>query len=260
MAKFPLHGLGNKVLFSSIFLLLNACGVPTEKLISDFAAIHDSADFSPKASAAMWYPPDSWSPDAPSRPARVGGLSEYPVKDHRQLDQWMLDWMGTIPSARTEDALEISGWLILTVLHDQYPESRIQAAAILAQLASGWMKENNSHLPREMDGDLAAAIDSIMKAGGGEPDSSTPIAMEASYALLDRSPLLEPNSTARLVVGLGRHLRRTDYLPSSIRPFLARLGIRAVLQTLEVGAQDPTAEVASACQVRLDLLRAHLPK
>jgi hypothetical protein len=259
VVKVPLRALSVRFFFGSVLVLFSACGVPTEKLISDFAAIHRTDNFSPQSPAAMWYPPDSWSPDAKARPTRIGSLTEYDVEDHRQLDQWMLNWMASIPVSQTEDALEISGWLILTVLHDEYPESRLQAAAILAQLASNWLKEIPFKPSHQMDGDLAAAIHSIMESGGGAPDSATPIAMEASYALLDRSPLLEPNSTARLVVGLGRHLRRTDYLPDSIRPYLARLGIRAVLQTLEAGTKDPTTEVASACQIRLDLLRAHLP-
>ena len=236
-----------------------SCGVPVTNLLDDFAAIHDPVSFGEHSPAKLWVAPADYHPESGTPKHRVGERSTYPVTNHRQLDQWMLQRIASIPPANFADSLDATGWLSLALLHDPYPQTRIEAAVILSSFAGHWAGSMEIDLHRKIpSGDLATAVNAVVQAYEIADSPYFLNAAEAAYSALDTARFADPMSSARIVHGLALHLRQYPELPDNAHEVLARTGLRVVLQTLAAGSKNSNAEVAAACQVRLDLIQSHL--
>ena len=244
---------------SLLLFACTACGLPAERLIADFASIHDLETFAPRSPAEMWVPPLAYDPSYEDGiPTRIGQPSKYSIDNHRELDEWMINRMAGIDLGEFPDSLGATAWLVMALLHDVHPGTRLQAAAVLSQFAGGWSAMTEGDLGGQGSENLAHAIDGILASVLlADTDGFDPVS-EAAFTRLADAPIADPYEASRLIAGLALHLRRDLPLPDDAEGILARLGLRTVVLALQNGCQDPNAQVAAGCRARLDLLKQHL--
>ncbi len=231
-----------------------SCGVQTVDAIRDLSAIHDPNDWSPRSPAQLSVPPEVYLTD---RPVRTGGPGVFEVEDHRELEASILSFLGGTQRDSPALVLETSSWLAVELLHDDYPEARVQAAAILSSFAGYWIEEQGVRLDHlaegnSHDGDFSGALTDFMSADD-ERDSD---GRAQALARLAHLPLPGDAATIRALAGVGRRLGRMP-LRADNEPQAFRFALRCVLSFLRAGSQDRDPTVAEACRVRLGLLESH---
>ncbi|MCH2101922.1 MAG: hypothetical protein MK209_08390 [Planctomycetes bacterium] len=247
MRSAPSSFLGRAVV--PALLTLASCGAPAQRAIEDLAAIHDPSDWSPLSPASLSVAPEHYLAE---RPIRASGPGLYAVEDHRELEAGILRIIAGAPSDAPGFALETSAWLAIQLLHDDYAEARIQAAAIMSSFAGSWIERNGVRLkqPQKVDGEAyARAAQAFLDA---DEAKSRPARLQALEQLARlRAP--NPVSMVRTLTGVARRIHRTP-LRTSDEELAFRYGAACILAFLEAGATDSDTNVAKACRARHDLL------
>jgi hypothetical protein len=229
-----------------------SCAAPAARAIEDLAAIHDQSTWRPRSPASLSVAPEQYLAE---RPSRAGGPGVYVIEDHRELEAGILR---TIAGAPVDDpglALKACAWLAIELLHDDFPEARVQAAAILSSFAGAWIERERVRL------EPAQPIDAEGYARATQAFIDADEAKDASgrAAALEELARLQPDSPTTLVRALSGVAARVGSTPLRKRyeERAYRLGAASVLIFLEAGAADPDPEVADACRARLELLEQY---
>jgi hypothetical protein len=238
------------LLLSALVFGSGACTVPAMRGIEDLAAIHNPSDWSPRSPAIMSVPPEVYLAE---RPNRTGGTDRYIISNHRELEHAILKSVATMPREQVGPVMEASAWLAIELLHDDYPEARIQAAAILSSFAGHWIEQmdvrSSETGPAVHPNAYAEAVDRFLSA-----DQAGNYA--ARLAALDElSNMRAPSALAavRALTGIGRRLGREDL---DFEEQMRALGfaLHSVMTFLETASHDSDFKVAEASRTRFELL------
>ena len=230
-------------------LALASCGAPAQRAIEDLAAIHDPSDWSPRSPASLSVSPERYLAE---RPSRAGGPGLYEIEDHRELEAGILRTIAGAPVVAPGFALETSAWLAIELLHDDFAEARIQAAAILSSFAGVWIERGGVRLtqPQQVDAEAyARAAQAFLDADEAKDRGARLQALEQLARLRAPNPVV----MVRTLTGVARRMDRTP-LRESDEGLAFRYGAACILAFLEAGAADSDPEVADACRARLELL------
>ena len=233
--------------------------MPVGAAVRDLAALHDPQDWSHVSPAPLQVEPDDWLSGSRS-PLRVLGSSPemFDIEDHRALEQAILDQLAALSALEYPLALEATAWLTITLLADEFPESRIQAAALLSQWSGTWIETADAGpLAPGDEAALAAAIRAFEEAVTDTEAADQRERVVIAVHELARVAPADAWTGARLLSGVGRHLAAFD-APWPSETSLAALGTHIALLALEAGTADADPEVAEACRQRLELLSQHL--
>jgi len=237
-------------MLSALVFGSGACTVPAMKGIEDLAAIHNPSDWSPRSPAIMSVPPEVYLAE---RPNRQGGTDRYVIHNHRELEHAILKSVATMPREGAGRIMEASSWLAIELLHDDYAEARIQAAAILSSFAGYWIEQRKvGHAdtgPAVHPNAYAEAVDRFMTADNQRD-------YEGRLAALDElSNMRAPSALAavRALTGIGRRLGRGE-LDYEEQMRALTFALHSVMTFLETASHDPDPKVAEACRTRFELL------
>lgn len=230
-------------------LALASCGAPAQRAIEDLAAIHDPSDWSPRSPASLSVSPERYLAE---RPSRASGPGLYPIEDHRELEAGILRTIAGAPTDVPGFALESSAWLAIELLHDDFSEARVQAAAILSSFAGAWIERGGVRLdpPQEVDAEAyARATQAFLDADEAKDRGARLQALDQLARLRAPNPVV----MVRTLTGVARRIDRTP-LRKSDEELAFRFGAACVLAFLEAGASDADSDVAEACRARHALL------
>ena len=230
-------------------LALASCGAPAQRAIEDLAAIHDPSDWTPRSPASLSVAPERYLAEQPSR---ASGPGLYPIEDHRELELGILRTIASAPTEVPGFALETSAWLAIELLHDDFAEARIQAAAILSSFAGAWIERGGVRLtqPQQVDSEAyARATQAFLDADEAKDRGARLQALEKLARMRAPNPVV----MVRTLTGVARRIDRTP-LRKSDEELAFRFGAACILAFLEAGAADQDPEVAEACRARYELL------
>lgn len=218
--------------------------------VRDLAAIHSETDWQPRSPARLSVPPDWYLEGIMSAKVPESGI--YEIADHRALELAILNRIGSIDVQNPPVACESASWLLLELLYDDHQEARMQAAVHLSSLAGAWIERKGARLPAgDLNGNLAAALQAVEASHDAKEFL---VALE----LVQRAPLADGTSNIRLLAGLGRRASLHGVGPDhESAALLAAIGMRVILESLALGAQDEDPEIARACRERHDLLASY---
>lgn len=220
--------------------------------MQDLAAIHDPSDWTPRSPASLSVAPESYLAE---QPIRASGPGLYVIEDHRELELAILRSIAGAPKDKPGVALEACAWLAIELLHDDFTDARVQAAAVLSSFAGNWIEQGAVRLEVPTD----AGVDEYARATRAFLDADEARDAEGRVAALEELARLRapsPEIAVRTMTGVARRLGATP-LRTRYEERAFRFGAATVLSFLEAGAQVDDPVVAEACRVRLELLQKY---
>jgi len=213
-------------------------------------------DWSHKKRAFMSHSPFSYFSGVPREGVRIGDLEEFEIEDPRKVEMAILKNINSIPPNQLDAALEATGWLILDLVQDEFPEARLRSAAILYTYANFWIRRSKVRLVnRTYEGDLAQAVQEYIEGIEAIDDPDQVARVKAAFDKIDRAPIDDPLIAARLIVGIGRRYR-SGPLKATGEMIIRRTAVRSILAALKAGQGDSDADVAEASRVAFERLNA----
>ena len=145
-------------------------------------------------------PPDVYLSQKPARSAKEGA-KEYTVLNHVALERQILQTISRAVGGEIGQQLEAVSWISIELLHDDQPDARINAAAILSAFADHWIQENGVRLaPTSATGDFTRALAVYQNAEARRETAGLAQALEQ----LTQAKLPTPLASIRALTALGR--------------------------------------------------------
>ncbi|MDA0667536.1 MAG: hypothetical protein O3A95_07545 [Planctomycetota bacterium] len=216
-----------------------SCAIPTMDAVRDLAAIHTPTDWQPTSPAQMTTSPANYFGEVDAIADTEGS---YAVEDHRQLELAILQRIAQVDISDPARSIEVGSWLLIELAHDDYPEARVEAAKIIANLAGNWILHEDARIVEgKPDADLRVAIQALDHAS-----SST----EFQLALGQLQVATIPDTIVgiRILTALGRTANRFSFTTGQGDAHVFSLALKIILQGLEEGSLDSNKDVAEICE------------
>ncbi len=224
-----------------------SCAIPAMDAVHDLAAIHTPTDWRPQTPAMLTAAPAFYLGDLS---AASQGAGSYAIPEHRPLELAMLQRIASVDLHDPARSIEVSAWMMVELLQDDYPAARNEAAKILARLAGTWIVEENAAL---------AAVDTNIHLTAALQDfdqAQSRADFDAAISKIGQAPIPDAITALRILTALGRKANDYAFTSGEGNQHVFSTALRLILIGLEQGSKDADSTVAATCAHWVDLLSA----